>query len=84
MPTVSCPGLALFFGLICGRIAQLVLRPRRALAPAGRRQLVGKGVAVVGAAVLVILSMNFWTDASTVYEDLPGLACYVADNVVIW
>jgi hypothetical protein len=78
--TASCPGLALFFGLVCGRIVQLVLRQRRAPAAAGRRQFLGKAVAVVGAAVLVILSVNFWTDASTVYEDLPGLAHYVAAN----
>ena len=78
--TASCPGLALLFGLVSGRIVQLVRGPRRAATPGDQRRPRGKGLAVVGAVVLVILSVNFWTNASTVYEDLPGLALYVAEH----
>ena len=78
--TASSPGLALLFGLVSGRIVQLVQGPHRAATARGQRQPRGKGLAVVGAVVLVILSVNFWTSASTVYEDLPGLALYVADH----
>lgn len=78
--TASCPGLALLFGLVCGRIVQLV-HDRRITAPrTGRPLPLGKGLAVVGAVVLVILSVNFWTNASTVNEGLPGLALYVAEH----
>ena len=79
--TASCPGLALFFGLVCGRSVQLALGRRRSTVPAaGQRPISGRGLVVVGAVVLVILSVNFWTNASTVYEDLPGLALYVAEH----
>ncbi len=78
--TMSSPGLALFFGLVSGRVVQLVQGRRRAAAPGRLRQPLGKALAVAGAVALVILSVNFWTNASTVYEDLPGLALYVAEQ----
>jgi hypothetical protein len=78
--TASSPGLALLFGLVCGRTVQLVVGPHRTVPPARQRQLRWKGLAVVGAVVLVILSVNFWTTASTVNEDIPGLALYVAEH----
>ena len=86
--TASSPGLALLFGLVSSRVVQLVQGPHSTATLGGRRQhrgkglaVVGKGLAVVGAVVLVILSLNVWTNASTVYEDIPGLALYVSEHV---
>jgi uncharacterized membrane protein len=82
--TASSPGLALFFGLAGGRIVQLVQGQDRTATLGRKRQPRRKGFAFVGAVILVILSLglsvNFWTSASTVYEDLPGLALYVAEH----
>jgi len=78
--TASSPGLALLLGLVSGRIVQLVHGRHRIATPGGQRQPRGKGLAVVGAVVLAILSLSYWTSASTVYADLPGLALYVAEH----
>jgi mannosyltransferase len=78
--TMSSPGLALFFGLVSGRIVQLVQDRPRNSTPAGQLRRHGKGLAVVGAVLLLVLSVNFWTVASTIYEDLPGLAQYLTEH----
>jgi mannosyltransferase len=77
--TASAPGLALLFGLVSARVVQLVRDPRRRTAE-GRSKPRGRWLAWTGAALSLVLALNYWTAASTVNEDLKGLALYVVDH----
>jgi mannosyltransferase len=78
--TASSPGLALLFGLVLGRIVQLVQVRDSTSTRQEHRGVLAKGVAAFGVVVLVMLAVSFWTAGSVVNEDLPGLARYVSEN----
>jgi hypothetical protein len=78
--TASAPGLALLCGLVSARIIQLVRGQRRTGKASGPGESHGRGLAVVGTLVVVILSVSYLTTAPIVTEDLQGLTLYVADH----
>ena len=77
--TTSVPGVALVFGVVCARVIQLVRDPRRRKV-SRRGKPRGRWLAWVGAVLLLVFAVNYWKAASTVNEDIQGLAHYIANN----
>jgi hypothetical protein len=77
--TASAAGLALLFGLVSARVVQLVrAQPRRRDNGRGRPR--GRWLAWAGTALLLVLAVSYWKNASTINEDLKGMTRFVADH----
>jgi mannosyltransferase len=77
--TASAPGLALLFGLVSARVIQLIRAPRRR-GVNGRSKPRGRWLAWAGAALLLVLALSYWNNASALNEDLKSMAVYVSDH----